>query len=46
MARGRTENPTSKATGVTITTIKFQIQFPEVDTAFAGARILNGTISA
>lgn len=33
-------------TGVIITTIKFQIQFPDVDTALAGARIRSGTISA
>ena len=35
-----------KATGVIITTMKFQIQFPLVETALAGARIRKGTISA
>jgi len=34
------------ATGVTITTMKFQIQLPVVAIAFAGARIDSGVISA
>ena len=33
-------------TGVIITTMKFQIQLPLVETALAGALILKGTISA
>lgn len=36
----------AKATGVIMTTMKFQIQLPDVERALAGARILRGTISA
>src|ERR1700712_2838102 len=36
----------SKATGVIMTTMKFQIQLEDVDKALAGARIFSGTISA
>lgn len=35
-----------KETGVIITTMNFQIQLPDVDTALAGTRIRSGTISA
>jgi hypothetical protein len=35
-----------KATGVIMTTIKLKIQFADVESALAGARIFNGTISA
>ena len=34
------------ATGVIMTTMKFQIQFPDVATAFAGALMERGVISA
>jgi hypothetical protein len=36
----------AKATGVIMTTMKFQIQLDEVERALAGARIFKGTISA